>query len=466
MSKFMRVFFVLALALAFALPVYAETQNVKVSGSLDAYWFYRGDYDLTNTHNVSTSNFFMSQTQVEVAADLTDNVSTVINLGNERNWDGAPTTVAANGNQYDVFVDLAYVQMKEIFYSPLTLTIGRQDLWWGRGFVLGNNSTAWDQQGSITANEYSIQTAFDAIRATLDFNPWTIDAIYSKINENTVTMEDEHDLYGVNIGYKFAEYNAVVEGYLLVDHDRANTTVMTGRRANDTETLGGRVQFDPISQMTLGGETAYQWGSYEDPTAGTAAGVAAGNPNYNSNKMKREAWALDLYATYRFDLTWKPDLTVEYVYFSGQKSANDLSNSKWTSWNSLYRGRFYTAYEDFREWQYGTAQAGDTNATQNSEMIQVKANMKPLDDLLITGSFSYFWSPEKDYTVTGAFPGPYSIAEQSNDIGYEWDLQVTYDYTEDVSFGLLTAWFIPGDKFTAPNDKTATDLVASAKVTF
>ena len=80
MSKLMRVFFVLALALAFAMPVYAETQNVKVSGSLDAYWFYRDSYDLTNVHNVATSNFFMSQTQVEVAADLTDNVSTVINL--------------------------------------------------------------------------------------------------------------------------------------------------------------------------------------------------------------------------------------------------------------------------------------------------------------------------------------------------------------------------------------------------
>ena len=56
------------------------------------------------------------------------------------------TRTAPPGATGELELDLAYVQMKEIFYSPLTLTLGRQDLWFGRGFIIGNNNRAWDQQ--------------------------------------------------------------------------------------------------------------------------------------------------------------------------------------------------------------------------------------------------------------------------------------------------------------------------------
>src|SRR3989338_10951467 len=244
--KLLRALFVVALVLMVAAPmVYAETQNVKVSGSLDAYWFYRVNFDLkdnndsgairvggavpasggttsTTGHSSEADDFFMSITQIEVSADLTDNVSTVINIVNQRDWnaddfvaDAASTNTNTGPNEFDILLDLAYVQMKEIFYSPLTLTIGRQDLWFGRGFIIGNNNTAWDTQGITQADEYSVTTAFDAPRATLDFNPWTIDFVFSKIQEGSHDPEDDIDLYIANVNYKFAEYNAVAEGYYV-----------------------------------------------------------------------------------------------------------------------------------------------------------------------------------------------------------------------------------------------------------
>ena len=458
--KKLLTFVVLALVVALAVPAYAETQNVKVSGSIDAYWFYRSHYNLSKDNagmdnvwaarNTNGDNWFQSTTQIEVSADLTDNVSTVVNLVNERDWNNVTggSGGGANADQFDIELDLAYVQMKEIFYSPLTITVGRQDLWWGRGFVLGNNTAAWDHNGQISAQEYSAQTAFDAIRATLDFNPWTIDMIYAKIDEGSTNIQDDHDIYGVNVSYKFAEYNAVAEGYLLVDWDMTNHNSAYNRKTSHTETLGGRVQFDPITQITLGGEMAYQWGNY-------CQILDASNANKNVG-----AWAMDVFGTYRWDLTWKPDLTIEYVFFSGESDLKN-NNNDYHAWSRLARGRYYTAYEDFRGWVYGTAQAGDQDASQNSQMIQVKGNMKPLDDLLLTGSYSYFWAPEDTYTTI-----PTNQGLLGDSIGHELDFQVTYDYTEDVSFGLLTAWFIPGDMFTAPNDKNATDVVASAKVTF
>jgi hypothetical protein len=408
-------------------------------------------------HRSEGDEYFRTNTQVEVSADLTDNVSTVINIVNQRDWNAEPADSSGDGsalnqsnNEFDIELDLAYVQMKEIFYSPLTLTVGRQDLWFGRGFIVGNNNRAWDTQGLTQADEYSVTTAFDALRATLDFNPWTIDLVYSKIDENSNNPENDVDLYVANVNYKFAEYNAVAEGYYVGEIDRSalSGVAATATQNNSTHTIGGRVQFDPISQITLGGELAYQMGDYR---ATTTAPV-----------RDRGAWALDLFGTYRWDNTWKPELTIEYVHFSGTDDMGSGTAADYNAWNGLYRGRFYTAYADFREFVYATADAVDQPATTNQQFIQVKGAMKPLEDLLLEAAFTYLWNDEEVHTT----PGNQASAVRDDNIGYEVDLQATYDYTEDVSFGLLAGWFVPGDFYNSPADSTATDLVGSVKVTF
>ncbi len=478
--KSFKIAMVLALVLGFAVPAYAETQNVKVSGSIDSYAFYRGNYDLLDSNDASVQpagatltgggipgqthsgsaaqrsdadQYFRTNTQVEVSADLTDNVSTVINLVNQRDWNSDTLDTAGSAssdatNEFDIELDLAYVQMKEIFYSPLTLTIGRQDLWFGRGFIIGNNNTAWDQQGITQADEYSVTTAFDAARATLDFNPWTLDFVYSKIHEGSLNPEDDRDLYIANVNYKFAEYNAVAEGYYVGEFDRNTLAGSTGTFDEETDTLGGRGQFDPISQITLGGELAYQFGETR-------------NGSLASPVRDRGAWAADIFGTYRWDNTWKPELTLEYVHFSGEGNLSSTTED-FDGWNGLYRGRFWTAYADFREFVYATATGSDQSATLNNQFIQVKGALKPMEDLLLEGAFTYIWTDE-DVHVT---PGVQSSAVHDDQIGYEIDLQVTYDYTEDVSFGLLTGWFVPGDFYSEPQDEIASDIVGSVKVTF
>jgi hypothetical protein len=475
-----------ALVFAFAVPAYAETQNVKVSGSIDSYAFYRQDYDLRDGNDASVTpvtsgvqaldhtgtlqqrsegdEYFRTNAQIEVSADLTDNVSTVINIVNQRDWNAeslsdanpaVPSSTLQSNNEFDIELDLAYVQMKEIFYSPLTLTIGRQDLWFGRGFIIGNNNRVWDTQGITQADEYSVTTAFDAVRSTLDFNPWTLDFVYSKIDENANNPEDDVDLYIANVNYKFAEYNAVAEAYYVGEADRSAAQTSDepfSIEENDTHTFGGRVQFDPISQITLGGELAYQAGDYHSPSS-----TASLNP-----ERDREAWAGNLFGTYRWDNTWKPELTLEYVHFSGDDNVGTSASDDYGAWNGLYRGRFWTAYADFREFVYATADPVDQPATTNQQFIQVKGAMKPLEDLLLEAAFTYLWTDEDVHSTAGV----QTSSTRDDEIGWEIDLQATYDYTEDVTFGLLAGWFVPGDFYNSPDDETATDIVGSLKVAF
>ncbi len=482
---YLRMLVVPLILLGVTRVAFAETQNVKVSGSIDAYSFYRSNFDLVKNNDASVvpvgatvpaqshgnggdsvassaiqrsdaDSFFFTITQMEVSADLTDKVSTVINLINQRDWNAetvdntsstAANTAISSANEFDIELDLAYVQMKEIFYSPLTLTIGRQDLLFGRGFVVGWNPQ--NPQGLIQPVEFTQVQSFDAIRATLDFNPWTLDFVYSKILAGAPNPQDDKDLYIANVNYKFAEYNAVAEAYYVGEFDRnALRSTTAGTKDNETDTIGGRVQFDPISQITLGGELAYQFGDYR-------ATVSAPNRD-------RQAWAADIFGTYRWDNTWKPEATLEYVHFSGESDLGAGATGSYGAWNSLYRGRFWTAYGDFREFVYATGDAVDQPATTNQDLIQVKGALKPLEDLLLEASFTYFWTPETVHST----PGVQSSSTRNKDIGWEIDLQATYDYTEDVSFGLLAGWFVPGNFYQSPDDATAVDLVSSVKVSF
>lgn len=477
--KFLRAVFLSALAVVLSAPVFAETQNVKVSGSLDAYWFYRSNFDLRDnndagvlplgatvpagggssgsaTQRSEADDYFMSITQIEVSADLTDNVSTVINLINQRDWNandfttGSSDSVTNTGpNEFDVILDLAYVQMKQIFYSPLTLTIGRQDLLFGRGFIIGWNPQ--DPQGVIQADEFTQVQSFDAIRATLDFNPWTIDLVYSKIDENNHNPEDDIDLYIANINYKFADYNAVAEGYYMGHLDRGTLHDSTGTNStkdNDTHTLGGRVQFDPISQITLGGELAYQFGNYRASVTAPA--------------RDREAWATDIFGEYRFDNTWKPMVGLEYVYMSGEGNLGSGATSSYGAWNGPFRGPTYGWIHEYLETYYATGQTDDQSSGQNLEFISVYGALYPLTDLKLAANYYHYWNPEDVHQVAGN----QNSSTENKTVGDEIDLTVSYSYTEDVTFNFMANWFIPGDFYRSPNDATATELISEVKVTF
>ncbi|MBU1125849.1 MAG: alginate export family protein, partial [Candidatus Omnitrophica bacterium] len=198
MSK--RLIMILALALVAGLTcaAYAEVQNVKISGDITVMAVSRNNLDLVKTPTtdggagsaVSTAAYddkeedLLSITRVRLDADLTDNVSTTVRLLNERNWNGesAAGTSESNRNiglatanavdEQDLDLDLAFVTLKEFLYSPLTLTVGRQELRFGNGWIVGDPDTNGAALRShLAEGDLSARKSFDAIRATLDYDP-------------------------------------------------------------------------------------------------------------------------------------------------------------------------------------------------------------------------------------------------------------------------------------------------------
>lgn len=474
--KFFRILCVLVLALSVTASVYAETQSVKVSGDLTMRGIYRNQYDLIGVPlknpnvNGTGQEFFMSVAAVQVDADLTDNVQTVIRVLNQRDWNvrdnDGDGTYNANNDEFNVMIDLAYLQLKNFIYSPLTVTIGRQDLWFGRGFVIGANQQnpgagSVNQAnniytGNLSAPEYTAINSFDAVKAVLDYDPITITGIYSKIEDNAVQTTDDVDLWGVNVGYKFNKMNGEAEGYWFYKKDESMGAGYNTKGGNDVYTLGARGSFDPLSWLTVGAEGAWQGGRY------------IGNTSQSATR-DRSAWALDAYGEARYftdKFAWKPKLGFEYMYYSGNKNETDSvtsSTGMYTGWDSMYRGKYDSLIREFigkfyQTGQYTANQYGVTadDSRTNQHQIIFTGSIQPMDSLLLKANYNLFWNQYQ-----------YNSDQKSGGwVGSEFDVQANWDYTEDVSFNMAAGWFMPGNVYYNGQDKVATDLVGSVKVSF
>ncbi len=521
--KFVGIVAVFALILVFALPAYAETQSVKISGDLTIHAIARDNFDLDSQRGtgqdyptgvqaptgMSDEQFIISIADVQIDADLTDNVSTVIRIVNQRNWGdsdyktlvdpAAPQGhyVTVDHDLLDLGVDLAYVQIKELFFEPLSIRIGRQDLWFGRGLIIGANlvdpglveanlpagvavgesNGAIERRYGIGSPELTAYRSFDAVRATVDFEKWApfvVDLVYFRNDQGTLSS-NSIDVLGANAGYNWDVYNAETEAYYWYRRDNNDGNPRTGS-ADEIHTIGLRGSFNPTEDWLFGGEAAMQFGTRMADVAWstTATGNAMLEP------QDRCAGMLNAYIDY---LGWQkymysPKIGAEMIWTSGDDvDPGDLGDT-FTQWNPMYRGYFPTMIRPYLGRYYFTSRypgGEDLGLTNQFELI-AKAEMRPLDDVLFEAKVAGFYLDKI----------PLRMGENSqagwigaHHLGTELNMKTTYDYTEDVSFSLASAFFFPGDVYDeqdvqnsmpdSPTDRQpaiATEVIGTCKVSF
>ena len=460
MSKRLILIFALAFVLGISAYTYAEVQNVKVSGDLTIRAITRDNMDLTggtspsSTSTVDEGSWLMSTVRLRLDADLTDNVAATVRLLNERDWgEGTPA-----GD--DIDLDLAYVTVRDFLDSPLTLTLGRQELRFGNGMIIADPDTPLYSHGigttpgsvDIVAMDLSARKSFDALRATLDLAPWVVDAFYAKIDEANINRNDDIDLYGINAQYDFGVNNAIGELYLFVK-DTGGSANATSNKAAKIYNLGGRTSVGPFETLPLilQAELAHQFGNvapssvlmYMNPT-----------PIYH-NSGHRDAWATMLSATMLLPPRETPSsLTLTYNYFSGDKKVD----GRCKAWDIMY---------------YDLGNVGSVDAAlfgiSNLHLVSLVGTTKIMPDLDVDARLRYshyLW--DKKYPAGSQAVGVYSNALMTDkrEIGDTLELDLNYAYTEDVSFGFNTGVFFPGDSFDSSNDSDIYQVMGTMKVTF
>jgi hypothetical protein len=509
MSKRLILILALAFVVGLSLAAYAEVQNVKVSGDLNVKGVARNNFDLAKTpvgsgfNNVNLDDSeadLLSITRVRVDADLTDNVSATVRLLNERNWNGESTTgnesnrnigltsAAGAEKETQIDLDLAYVTLKEFLYSPMTLKVGRQELRFGNGWIVGDPDTnGIALKSSLAEGDLSSRKAFDAVRITLDYNPLVLDGIYAKIAEKNTVLNDDTTLYGVNAAYAL-DKNTTLEGFLFskirgasdaeVTHlDTGNATAFSTSSAalkdlaDQVYTVGGRVVNTTVKNLALDIQGAYQFGIYNpkfDPNARYTGATAT----QKADTAKRSAWGMEAAATY--DLKdcsmlskYSPSVTGVFVYLSGE-GRDRVGTETYNGWDGMFEdqtfGRIINAIMGF----------------SNVKLSGVNVKAKPIEDLTVSldyvAAFLNRKFTEGRRTILSGVPTAraFRMGDKSY-LGQEFDLTLTYDYTEDVQFSLLGGVFLPGEineSIDIPGQSTtgqkiaATELIGSMKVTF
>ena len=484
-----------ALIVGIAMPAYAEVQNIKVSGDILVQGVNRAQMDLATDLSAKYDDqisALLSTVRLRVDADLTDNVSVVVRLINERVWsEKIQCSGSADTADTVIELDLAYMTLKEFLYEPLTLIIGRQNLRYGNGFIVGDPDTnqfseynhrgaAGGQLDTIIPEDLSAMKAFDAIRAILNYDPLVIDLVFSKIDEATVigtvadrtapdtsTPEsDDVDLWGVNVAYDWGgDKNLQTESYIFwkeISSDGwtegvAPAQVVTEENNDRTITLGTKATLEPIERLYVSGEFAWQTGKKY---------IAADNRD-------REAFAYQLLGQYALDMKYDPIVTVVFTHLSGDKDPGSAVQGK----------RSYKAWDPMFEDQSGGKLFNALFPASNCNVLEFKAGLTPIEDVGISLEYAALWLDEAFADPTGGgaaqtvwnandyeIGGTYNVNVGKKSVGHEIDLVMTYDYTEDVQFGLNTGVFMPGELFTtvagSQNRENAYQVIGSVKVSF
>ncbi|MFH1359414.1 MAG: alginate export family protein [Candidatus Omnitrophota bacterium] len=466
-----RILLALALVAFMALPASAAVQNVKVSGSIDSTWLVRDNFDLgKETGHDFYQNLLITQSILRIDADLTDNVSAVIQLINEREWgDEDETATSGAPNTTEVDIDLAYVTLREMLYSPLTVIIGRQILRYGNAFIIGdiktNNATAG--RLSVVADDLSKRKAFDAVRAILDYDPLTVDLIAARVDENSTLgriNKNDVNLFGINTNWKLQdERNSDVEAYFFAKIDRSVENNVSGAAADTVYTPGLRVASNPIDNLYTSAEIAWQFGNKTHAAATTSP-----------DNLRRDAMGLQLISSYAIPLEavakYSPVFSSSYTLVTGDSNPTDLRHVSQGSRN------VYTAWDPMFEDQGGGTIYNSIMDLSNCQVYNSALQFVPFED--ITAKLSYttlYLDKEFDNaagTSTWARTSPdgvgqtYNINVEEDHLGYEVDVDLMYDYTEDVQIGFSAGWFVPGDVFHESNDEVAKQFLTNVNVNF
>ena len=312
------------LSVAFIGSSFAAVENIKVSGDINTEVVARDLSMGARVQPVSddgdqndTENFIFSQVRLRFDADLTEGVSAVVRLINERIWGDEDDSTA----ETEVDLDLAYLEMKEFLYQPLTVVIGRQNLRYGNGLIIGDPDTNRVVAAKVDneLGDLSLRKSFDAVKAILDYSPYTIDLIYAKIEENILDTRDDVTVVGANIAYDWSSYNGITEAYVFWTQDRGTVSQIQEDNEDRTVAFGARTQFDPNDNLTLGLEGALQLGDSYDAT--------------NVVSRDREAFAVQAMAEYKFLDEKNSKVGVSYTYLSGD---NDSGDSEDNAWDTLF----------------------------------------------------------------------------------------------------------------------------------
>jgi len=250
-------------------------------------------------------------------------------IGNEarfrRTIPGGPRVKSPQIEDPEVALYEGYVQWKNFVLPGVTAKAGRQELVYGDGWLLSNNSF----YGGLSWDAYKLSISSPG--ADGGHPQYTLDLFYGQVNDMyTIPGPARPRIYGA-----YATYypdTGIAEGkptqldvYLLYNTDNmgvGNLGSRTDFAKEDRYTVGSRLAGNLLSDVDYSVQGAYQFGR-------------TGSPGPTTTRVDVEAYALqgELGKSWP-EMDWSPRVALRAAYASGDNNPADNKNE---AFNPLYQ---------------------------------------------------------------------------------------------------------------------------------
>ena len=456
-------------------PLEETVEQISLSGGLRMryeYWDNMDFDDDQNDHAAFVANrlrlgigFQFSEkveANVELAANyLSGGGSGLNNLGEVAiapalPGDVAPGLVASLNDQDSLKIYQAYVTFKDVnllgrLYLPVDIKLGRQELAYGTGFLLGderfNAGLSWDAL-RVVGKAYGLQ--LDIFASKLVENDVLMD-LAGNVDPLDPTLYDDGDgdaeLYGLYASYTGIP-DTTLDGYLLYLRSGivgpAGAGWVPGEPAfnlgiqdeMDLFTMGARAQGRFAGDFNYNAELAFQFGD-RSPGGGDSQDVSA---------LGAQA---ELKYTMR-GVSWQPAIGLLYAYASGDNDAGDDD---------------YERFEPLFQYNHGFYGLSDMLRTSNVQIFGVTASARPRPSV----QFGAAWYMSMAVDDNDAIAGGINMGTSSkDDIANEIDFWLDTNIGRSCQLQLGWAMVMPGDRVedTAGSDDTMHRIYANLNLSF
>lgn len=498
----MRKALVLAvMAVVLAGAAYAELQSVQVGGLIEmrgryiinsfnqtshfgvvtpqvelrgpAWWFQRralGANSVTSRLGWDSDNndwaFTEITTSVNFQANFTENVSAFMELYMYNVWGDNFRSNYLTGQDFravtnnDVWMLQSYIDMKEVFGQPLELKIGRQCMSFGNKFLIADKSSPTQR------------ISFDGIRATYKpMDKLTLDAWWAKLAENSPVEEDgDVDFYGVYATYEACSAASVSAYWMLVRDAASRADTRIGATSNwwqeqiedaigiddydvtNLNTVGLRV-FGKTAGFDYNAEAAFQFGDASADGVNFRRTYIFPNWTYGDDDANWGEWGMDAELGYTFDsVAWKPRVFIGGAHFGGEDN-RDISFFDWL--NPFSRPDASISFSRlFSDTNYAPVMQ-DNGEMSNFNQIRFGVNLTPTEKISVMLRAQQIWADATfdwpTHVRFGKYRYPIAPAlsfwtqESSDDLGFEIDAVLKYQYSKDLLFSFYWGHLFTGE---------------------
>jgi hypothetical protein len=397
------------------------------------------------------------RTRLHVRANFTQDVSAFIEFDSFDAWgedfrsnyltgiDGRART------DDDVELHQAYIDVNSAFGIPLSFRVGRQELVFGGGWLLGDNTSLPEFTG----------LSFDGIRATYEHDLFSIDAFWVKLAELSPVEEDgDTDLFGVYAAYKGIE-NVSIDAYWFWLRDAQSLKDDVDPLERYVGRWFGLGDYDPTNLHTVGARFTGATGGFDFVANvayqfGDADKVGAlFNPYYfGDDNAEFGAWAGDFELGYAFEYSCLPRVYIGGAYFDGEDNREiDLLDSlnpfaayarpdASVSFNRLFSNKIYSYFFD------------ENGELSNFWTLRAGVSAHPCEKIETGFDVAYFAVIEPfDSPLSVKFGdlrvifdrAPFLTHKSDDDLGWETTLWLRYRYSNDLTFEAGWAHLFTGD---------------------